>query len=83
MLFPPQILDASIEHLLKQLFIYSVHIPAKLHGNISIQYFLTSVLSRSSSFLFGTRSDVIQTSWFHKADRVTYIKTDTFAFPSG
>lgn len=54
MLFPPWILDTSIEHLLKQLFIYSVHIHAKLHGNISIHYFLMSALSRSLSFLFGT-----------------------------
>lgn len=59
MLFPPRILDTSIEHLLKQLFIYSVHIPAKFHGNISIHCFLTSVLSGSLSFLFGTQSDAI------------------------
>lgn len=67
MLFPPWILDSSIEHLLKQLFIYSVHIPAKLHGNISIHYFLMSILSRNSSFLFGTQFGAIQTSLFCKA----------------
>jgi len=61
------ILDCSIEHLLKQLFIYSVHIPAKLHGNISIHYFLMSILSRNSSFLFGTQFGAIQTSLFCKA----------------
>lgn len=68
MLFPPWILDSSIEHLLKQLFIYSVHIPAKLHGNISIHYFLMSILSRNLSFLFGTQFGAIQTSLFYKAD---------------
>lgn len=68
MLFPPWILDSSIEHLLKQLFIYSVHIPAKLHGNISIHYFLMSILSRNSSFLFGTQFVAIQTPLFYKAD---------------